>query len=85
MSADTLVVQKSARKKLHKLPAQVHRKIIIRLRVIKENPLVGAKLHGELSGFYKLRVGDYRIVYEFDSKSKTVIVLKIEHRQGVYR
>ena len=37
------------------------------------------------SPYFRLRVGDYRVVYSFNSKESTVTVVKIEHRQGVYK
>lgn len=85
MPAKYLSTEKSVRKHLKKLPMSIHSKVIKALDVIKNNPLSGEKLHGELKNYYKYRVGDYRIVYKFDSKASTVIVVKVEHRQGVYR
>lgn len=85
MPAKFLITQQSAKKNLRKLPLHIHQKIIRVLDKIKENPLTGIKLHGELSGCYKFRVGDYRIVYKFDKKTSIVEVVKVEHRQGVYR
>lgn len=85
MSADSVLLRKSARKGLLKLPSKIHIKIVDAVDAICANPMVGEKLHGVLEGYFKLRVGDYRIVYSFDSKSKTVYVAKIEHRQGVYK
>ena len=85
MPAKFLVVEKPAKKGLRKLPEHIHIKIVYRLGQIQQNPLSGKRLHGELSGYYKYRVGDYRIVYRFDSKKSVVVVVKIEHRQGVYK
>lgn len=85
MSAKYLITRQSVRKNLKKLPLHVHEKIIRILNKIQENPLIGVKLHGELADYYKLRVGDYRIVYKFDKKASIVEMVKIEHRQGVYR
>lgn len=85
MPAKSVIVEKSARKKLLKLPAKIHRRIVGALEILQANPLAGVKLHGELDEHYKYRLGDYRIVYTFDNKEKTVIVVKIEHRQGVYK
>ncbi len=85
MSADSLIVERQARKNLLKLPPKIHTRIVNAFRVIKENPLIGEKLHGALKGYYKLRLGDYRIVYSLDTKKSLVTVVKIEHRQGVYR
>lgn len=34
---------------------------------------------------WRLRVGDYRIIYEIQDKEVIVLVLRIGHRKGVYR
>ena len=85
MPAESLIIQRSARKRLLKLPLKIHQKIISALDIIKEEPISGSKLEGELRRYYKYSVGDYRIVYTFDKKKSIVYVLKIEHRQGVYK
>nr|WP_232826348.1 type II toxin-antitoxin system RelE/ParE family toxin [Cyanothece sp. BG0011] len=36
------------------------------------------------SGFYKLRVGDYRVIYEFDLELKEIIIVRIGHRREIY-
>ena len=85
MPAKSILVERASRKKLLKLPVNIHKRIIDAFDSIQQNPLIGEKLHGELKGYYKLRLGDYRIVYKFDSRESRVVVVKIEHRQGVYR
>lgn len=85
MPAKFLITQNSAKRNLRKLPFHVHVKIVRVLGRIKENPLIGIKLHGDLQEYYKFRVGDYRIVYKFDKKTSITEAVRIEHRQGVYR
>lgn len=85
MPAKTFFVERPVQKSLRKLPVGIHQKIINTLSRIQQNPLAGEKLHGELAGYYKYRVGNYRIVHTFDAKKSMVVVVKIEHRQGVYR
>ncbi len=85
MSVKVFTISRKANKTAKKIPLRVHKKINVAFDILKKNPLVGDKLHGELENFYKYRIGDYRIVYRFDSKMKILIVVKIEHRQGVYR
>lgn len=85
MPAKNLIVDKKTQKQLLKIPLPVHQRIIKAINIIKQNPVSGIKLHGELKDYYKFRVGDYRIVYRFDSKESIVFIVKIEHRQGVYR
>ena len=85
MPAKLVILEKPVKKRLLKLPIHVHKRIIKALEVIQENPLAGVKLHGELEKYYKFRVGDYRIVNSFENKESTVTVVKVEHRQGVYK
>lgn len=85
MPAEYIVVERSARKKLLKLSTKIHIRVISALDMIQANPLIGEKFHGELSEYYKFRIGDYRIIYSFDSRKSIVFILKIEHRQGVYK
>ncbi|MBM4040056.1 MAG: type II toxin-antitoxin system RelE/ParE family toxin [Planctomycetes bacterium] len=42
-------------------------------------------LKGRLSGYYRYRVGDYRVVFRIDAQSRVVYVPGIEHRSGAYR
>ena len=53
---------------------------------LREDPFPqGAKpLHG-VPGLYRIRVGDYRIVYSADRKAQSVTVEKVGHRKEVYR
>lgn len=43
------------------------------------------KLKGDLSSFYKLRVGDYRVFYQVLEEEQVIIVHKIGHRSEIYR
>ncbi len=85
MPARNFVISKKANKEALKLPLSIQNKINKAFGILKLNPLAGAKLQGELAGHYKFRIGDYRIVYKFNSKERILEVVKIEHRQGVYK
>lgn len=85
MPAKFFHLTRKADKSLDRLPEHIQKKMIHVFDVLQENPLAGAKLTGEYSGYYKIRVGDYRIVYRFRQDISTVEVVKIEHRQGVYK
>lgn len=52
---------------------------------LAENPYIGKPLVGNLSPYYRLRVADYRIVYEINEDEVVVIVVKIQHSKDVYR
>jgi mRNA interferase RelE/StbE len=51
-----------------------------------ENPhRVGRELRRELAGIYSARRGTYRILYQIDDVTRTVTVLRIDHRSDIYR
>ncbi len=53
---------------------------------LTENPQrVGKPLRGDLSGIHSARRGTYRVLYRINDERHEVIVLRIDHRQGVYR
>lgn len=85
MPAKNLHVPERIRKRVYKLPKKIQERIAIILFELKSNPLSGFKLKGELGNYHKIRIGDYRIVYKFDAKLSLVEVVKVEHRQGVYK
>jgi len=75
----------SAEKDLDKLPSRVHDRISARILSLEENPRqTGTK---KLSGReqYRLRVGDYRVLYTIDDASKSVRVVGVAHRREAYR
>lgn len=85
MPAKTFIVPKKVNKTISRLPLRIQNKIDQAFNKIKQNPILGVRLQGELADYYKARVGDYRIIYRFDNKESLVEILKVEHRQGVYR
>ena len=79
---------KSARKELEQLPARIRSNIIEALGLLSQNPyselLKIKKLKGA-DALYRIRVGEYRVVYEIRKKRLIVVVIKIGHRREVYR
>jgi mRNA interferase RelE/StbE len=64
----------------------VQQRLRRRIDRLAEDPFpVGArKLHAE-EPFYRIRVGDYRVIYQVGTDQLVVIVVKIGHRREVYR
>ena len=49
------------------------------------NPMdFGKPLQYSLKGHRRLRVGDYRVIYRIEARTKTVIIVAIQHRKQVY-
>ena len=52
---------------------------------LSENPYVGSPLKGELRGLRRLRVGDYRVLYEVQHDALVVLGVRVAHRREAYR
>ena len=52
---------------------------------LAENPFLGSALKGDLRGLRRLRIGDYRVLYEIQKDVLVVLVVRIAHRREVYR
>lgn len=76
-----------ARKQLKKLDKEVNSRIIKYLETrIKKNPRsFGSRLLGELSDFWRYRVGDYRVIVSIEDNELIVLVIDVEHRSKVYK
>ena len=57
-------------------------KAVIEIKIMMAPEIFGAPLRGTLKGYWKLRVGDWRIVYLISSK--VVKIIFIAHRREVY-
>ncbi|MCS7185732.1 MAG: type II toxin-antitoxin system RelE/ParE family toxin [Armatimonadota bacterium] len=67
----------NASKVFQHLPKTVKRRIEEAIEALRLNPFFGkdiCKLKGELEGLYRLRVGDYRIIYHVDEKHKVITI-----------
>jgi mRNA interferase RelE/StbE len=83
--AYNIFLKRSAEKDLDRLPQKIHTRIVNFLISLKENPLPQGvkKLHGREG--YRIRVGNYRILYFIDNAEKKVEIVSIAHRKEVYR
>ncbi|MGC9259828.1 MAG: type II toxin-antitoxin system RelE family toxin [Phycisphaerae bacterium] len=86
MTAYRVTIRPSADKVLHKLPRDVQRRILERLDELAINPRPAnvVKMAGG-ENLWRIRVGDYRLVYEIHDREITIYVLAIGHRREVYR
>ena len=57
------------------------------IKELSQNPRpVGSKkLSGQLQGSWRIRLGDYRLIYDRDDKNRKIILLDIDHRRQIYR
>ena len=80
-----LLIKPSAAKELSALPARDRKRIAAKLQRLSREPRPPAT--EKLSGMekYRLRQGDYRVVYSVDDDQAAVVIVKIGHRRDVYR
>lgn len=52
---------------------------------LAETPYLGAALKGDLRGLRRMRVGDYRVMYEVRDVELIVLVVRVAHRRDAYR
>jgi mRNA interferase RelE/StbE len=77
---------RSAGREFSSLPKSRQKQLAGRIDGLKQDmfPAGVKKLEGE-DRLYRLRVGDYRILFEVDDDARIVTIVKIGHRRDVYR
>ena len=80
-----VILPKSVQKELDRLPEDAVRRILARLAELETNPRPTdvKKLKGRKA--WRIRVGDYRVIYEIHNRQLQILVITIGHRREVYR
>jgi mRNA interferase RelE/StbE len=78
-------IRRNARKALDKLQIQDRQRVISALLDLEQNPRpVGIeKIKG--TGLWRIREGDYRLVYYINDEEKKIVIVRIGHRRDIYR
>ena len=86
MSAYAISVKRSAAKALARVPKRWRERIVTAVHTLKEEPRPDGckKLKGS-PVLYRIRVGDYRVVYEIKDEVLRVLIIRIAHRSKAYR
>jgi len=81
-----VLLERSAERDLGRLSADTHDRIIRRIQGLATNPRPPGcrKLMGSDTD-WRIRIGDYRVVYEIDDTTRVVRVNRVRHRREVYR
>lgn len=85
MASYKLKIKPSAAKELEALPPKELRRIVTRIRKLATDPRPSGS--EKLSGhqLYRVRQGNYRILYAIEDADLSLVVIKIGHRRDVYR
>lgn len=85
MASYSVLIKASAAKELDGLPRKELRRVMRTIERLGDEPRPRGceKLTGEHR--YRIRQGDYRVVYSVDDERNEVVVFKVGHRRDVYR
>lgn len=87
MSGYRVRVLKLASKELEQLGKPIAHRIIQRINWLAQNieKVRLEPLKGQLSGLYKLRIGDYRVIYEILGDENLIIIHAVGYRRDIYK
>lgn len=85
MAKYRLELTKTAQKKLKKLDTQTLNKLLPKIESLKDNPFPSGVKKLVTADGYRIRVGDYRIVYDVLEDLVLVKILKVGHRKDIYK
>lgn len=79
-------LERRAEQDLKRLSARNFRRIITRIKALAENPRPTGcrKISGSVND-WRIRIGDYRVIYEVKDEEKAVRVMRVRHRREAYR
>ena len=85
MASYKIEIKKSASKEIENLPKKTLARVIDKITALRDDPRPNGckKLSGDEK--YRIRVGEYRILYLIEDEVVTIFVVKIAHRKEVYR
>lgn len=86
MADYAITFARSARRELETLDASVVRRVIAKVEGLAQDPRPSGsrKLQGE-QNLWRIRIGDYRVIYSVDDRQRVVDLVRIRHRREVYR
>ena len=81
-----IVLERAAERDLRRLPEEIHVRLIEVISALASNPRPkGAKKLAGSKNDWRIRVGDYRVLYEIADAIRVVRVYRVRHRREAYR
>lgn len=84
-----IVIHPKVIRKISKLPKSHQKKTADLIEILKISPIPYKRFDiKKIRGFdniFRVRFGDYRLVYEIDKEEKTIFILKLEKREKIYK
>jgi len=81
-----VLLERRAQRDIKKLPAEVFHRIIPSIKALAEDPKPpGCRKIAGSKNDWRIRIGEYRVIYEIDEHAEAVRVMRVRHRREVYR
>ncbi len=82
-----IIIKRKAEKELERVPKRMLPKIVSAIDGLEDNPKPegSKKLQASKENTFRIRIGDYRVIYVIEEEIKIVDIRKIGHRKEVYR
>jgi mRNA interferase RelE/StbE len=77
-------VTRAAQRDLARLPKSVFKRVDAKIQSLSEDPHPGGSKKLE-DNLFRVRVGDYRIIYQVISDRIVIVIIRVRHRREVYR
>jgi len=81
----SLQIKSSAARELKRINKPERLRIVSAIDNLPGNPYIGKSLKGELSGLRRIRIGDYRVIYEIHAQQVVILIIRVAHRKDAYR
>lgn len=79
-------LEHAAERDIKRLPEEILRRVIQKLRGLSKEPRPrGCRKIARAKRDWRIRIGDYRVIYEIDDKDKAVRIMRVLHRRNAYR
>ncbi|MFO7524818.1 MAG: type II toxin-antitoxin system RelE/ParE family toxin [Ignavibacteriaceae bacterium] len=85
MAKYSIEFKKSAVKELNELDNTVIKKIVSKIKSLANNPRAPGCIKLTSEERYRLRIGNYRILYEIIDERLVIYIVKVAHRRDVYK
>ena len=86
MAESTVLFLRTARKELESLDDRLARRILNAIELLSDDPMpAGSKKLRNAVNRWRIRIGDYRVIYSYNAKTKLIEIIAIRHRRDAYR
>ena len=80
-----IYIYPKAEKEIEKIGKPFRDAVINKIQKLAENPYPVGSIKLTNVDLYRIRIGNYRVLYEVEKKDKRILITRIKHRKDIYR